>query len=52
VGNLIWTVIVVLCVTWLLGMVFSFGGPMLFVLPIAAAILAAYSQSAYRGARI
>jgi hypothetical protein len=51
-GSLIWTAIVSLCVAWLLGLVFSFGGSMIHTLLFAAAALTIYSLSSYRGARI
>lgn len=42
-NRLIWTVISVLFVLWLLGLVMSFGGPLIHIVLVVAVILLAYN---------
>jgi hypothetical protein len=42
-NNLLWTVITVLFVLWLLGLVLSFGGPLIHLVLVVAVILLAYN---------
>jgi hypothetical protein len=41
--NLIWTAVMVLFVLWLLGLVFSIGGPLIHLVLVVAVILVAYN---------
>ncbi len=36
---MLWTIIVILLVLWLLGLVFSFGGSLIYILLVIAAIV-------------
>ena len=42
-NNLLWTVITILVVLWLLGLVMSFGGPLIHLVLVVAVILLAYN---------
>jgi hypothetical protein len=42
-NNLLWTVITVLVVLWLLGLVMSFGGPLIHLVLVVAVILLVYN---------
>jgi cytochrome b subunit of formate dehydrogenase len=42
-NNLFWTVITVLFILWLLGLVLSFGGPLIYLVLMVAVILLAYN---------
>ena len=41
--NLIWTIIVIMFVLWLLGVVFSFGGPLIHIVLVVAVILVVFN---------
>jgi hypothetical protein len=42
-SNLLWTIIVVLFVLWLLGFAMSFGGGLIHLLLVVAAVLVVYN---------
>jgi hypothetical protein len=42
-GNLLWTVVVVLFVLWLLGFIMHFGGGLIHIVLVVAVILLAYN---------
>ena len=42
-SNLLWTVITVLVILWLLGIVMSYGGPLIHLILVVAAILLVYN---------
>jgi len=42
-NHLLWTVISILVVLWLLGLVLSFGGPLIHLILVVAVILIAYN---------
>lgn len=51
-GNLLWTIIVVLFVLWLLGFVLHFGGGLIHILLVIAIILIVVNLLSGRGARL
>jgi len=42
-SNLLWTIITVLFVLWVLGLVLSFGGPLIHLVLVVAVILVVYN---------
>ena len=42
-NNLLWTVITILFVLWLVGLIASFGGPLIHFLLVGAVVLLAYN---------
>lgn len=50
-GNVLWTVIVILVVLWLLGLVTSVGGNLVYLLLVVAAVLLVYNLLAGRSTR-
>ncbi len=51
-GNLLWTVVVVLVAFWLLGLLFHIGGALIHLILVVAIILIVINFLTGRGARI
>ncbi len=51
-GNLLWTIIVVLFVFWILGFILHFGGGLIHILLVIAIILIIVNLLSGRGARL
>ena len=51
-GNLLWTIIVVLFVLWILGSALHFGGGLIHILLVIAIILIIVNLLSGRGARL
>ncbi|MHB1550191.1 MAG: lmo0937 family membrane protein [Vulcanimicrobiaceae bacterium] len=51
-GNLLWTIIVVLFVLWILGFALHFGGGLIHILLVIAIILIIVNLLSGRGARL
>ena len=51
-GNLLWTIIVVLFVLWILGFALHFGGGLIHILLVVAIILIIVNLLSGRGARL
>jgi len=51
-GNLLWTVIVILVAFWLLGLLFHIGGALIHLILVVAIILVVINFLTGRGARL
>ncbi|MDQ2664212.1 MAG: lmo0937 family membrane protein [Candidatus Eremiobacteraeota bacterium] len=51
-GNLLWTIIVILFVVWLIGLIAHIGGGLIHIILVIAVILLVFNLLTGRGARV